>query len=75
MIKIYIDENMSPLLARGFNILQEPLNRKLKEPIKVMSLKDDLGQGAKDEEWIPRSGREETCIITQDRDSTSKKIV
>lgn len=63
---IYIDENMSPYLARGFNILQAPLNLKLKEPIDVRSIKDDYGQGAQDEEWIPLAGEKGACIITQD---------
>jgi predicted nuclease of predicted toxin-antitoxin system len=63
---IYIDENMSPYLARGFNILQAPLNLKLKETIDVRSIKDDFGQGAQDEEWIPLAGEKGACIITQD---------
>lgn len=63
---IYIDENMSPYLARGFNILQAPLNFKLKESIDVRSIKDDFGQGAKDEDWIPLVGEKGACIITQD---------
>jgi len=63
---IYIDENMSPFLARGFNILQEPLNLKLKEPIVVRSIKDEFGMGAKDEDWIPLAGEQRACVITQD---------
>lgn len=63
---IYIDENMPPYLARGFNILQAPINLKLKEPIEVRAIKDDFGQGSKDEEWIPLAGEKGACIITQD---------
>jgi len=63
---IYIDENMSPFLARGFNILQEPLNFKLKETIEVRSIKDEFGTGAKDEDWIPLAGKQNSCVITQD---------
>lgn len=63
---IYIDENMSPYLARGFDILQYPLNLKSKEQIYVRSIKDDFGQGAQDEEWIPLAGEKGACIITQD---------
>lgn len=63
---LYIDENLSPYLARGFNILQAPLNIKLKEPIDVRSIKDDFGQGAQDEVWIPIAGQKGACIITQD---------
>jgi len=63
---IYIDENMSPYLARGFNILQAPLNVKLRESIDVRSIKDDFGQGALDEDWIPLAGEKGACVITQD---------
>ena len=63
---IYIDENMSPYLAKGFNILQTPLNLKLKENIDVRSVKQDFGQGANDEDWIPEAGSKGSCIITQD---------
>lgn len=63
---IYIDENLSPYLARGFNILQKPENIKLMESIEVRSIKDDFGRGVKDEEWIPRAGETNSCTITQD---------
>lgn len=63
---IYVDENMSPFLARGFDILQKPLNQKLAEPIRVLSIKDAFGQGAQDEDWIPKTGEEGACVITQD---------
>ncbi|MGF1637012.1 MAG: hypothetical protein ACFCUU_08070 [Cyclobacteriaceae bacterium] len=63
---IYIDENMSPYLAQGFNILQKPLNQKVSEPIEVRAIKDDFGSGAKDEDWIPIAGKLGACIITQD---------
>lgn len=63
---IYIDENMSPFLAKGFQILQAPENIKLKQPIHVESIIDRFGRGAKDEEWIPKAGQTAACIITQD---------
>ena len=63
---IYIDENMPPVLAEGLNILQKPLNAKLREVIDVRSLTDEFGRGAKDEEWIPQAGKKDACIITQD---------
>lgn len=63
---IYIDENLPPLLARGFNILQKPENIKLREAIEVKSIKDEFGQGVKDEEWIPKAGESNACVITQD---------
>lgn len=63
---IYIDENLSPYLARGFHIIQEPLNYKLPEFIEVRSIKDEFGKGAKDEDWIPMAGKNKACVITQD---------
>ncbi len=63
---IYIDENIPPYLAKGFQILQEPENIKLKQPIYVESIKDKFGRGAKDEEWIPLAGQTDACVITQD---------
>jgi hypothetical protein len=65
---IYIDENMAPILAHGFNLLQSPLNNKFKleDPIEVKSIKEVFGEGAQDEDWIPIAGGERACIITQD---------
>lgn len=65
---IYIDENLPPQLAKGFNILQYPENIRLgvKDPISVDSIKDKFGAGTKDEDWIPEVGKEGGCIITQD---------
>lgn len=63
---IYVDENMSPYLARGFHILQTPENIKLIEPVEVRSIKDDFGIGARDEDWIPVAGEKKSCVITQD---------
>lgn len=63
---VYIDENMPPQLARGLNILQQPLNLKEKEPIEVKSIKDEFGQGTQDEDWIPKAGKEKAIVITQD---------
>ena len=71
---IYIDENLPPVLAKGLDILQTPLNAKAREPINVRSLTDDFGKGSKDEEWIPQAGKREACIITQDYNIQRKKI-
>lgn len=38
---IYIDENMPPVLAEGLNILQKPLNAKLREVIDERSLTEN----------------------------------
>ena len=66
MIRIYIDENMPEQLAKALNILQQPLNGKEKSPIEVLSLKEEFGGGAKDEDWIPVVGRSNGVVITQD---------
>ena len=63
---IYIDENMPPHLARGFDILQKPLSIKHRNNIEVKSIKEVFGEGAKDEDWIPIAGKEGACVITQD---------
>lgn len=63
---IFIDENLAPLLSEGFNLLQKPLNFGLKEPIEVRSIKKVFGQGALDEDWIPKLQKGKDCVITQD---------
>jgi len=63
---IYVDENMSPYLARGFDILQRPESSKLRDLIDVKSIKDEFGEGVLDEDWIPLAGKQSSCIITQD---------
>ena len=67
LLKIYIDENIAPHLARAMNIIQEHLNFEEKKAIEVLSLKDIFHEGIKDEEWIPLVGKEHAIIITQDR--------
>jgi hypothetical protein len=63
-MKIYIDENMPPQLARALNIIQEALNNKENTNIQVLSVVDEFGKGTPDEEWIPKvSG---SIVITQD---------
>ncbi len=32
----------------------------------MLSIKERFGQGAKDEDWIPKAGEEGAIIITQD---------
>jgi hypothetical protein len=67
LLKIYIDENMAPQLARALDVIQEHLNSEEKKAIKVISLKDEFHQGIKDEEWIPIIGEQGGIVITQDR--------
>lgn len=63
---VYIDENFPPQLAKGLNILQEPLNQKESRKIEIISIGDAFGQGAKDEDWIPKAGKKGGIIITRD---------
>lgn len=64
--KIYIDENLPKQLAVGLNELQQPMNARDGMAIEVLSIKEVYGQGAKDEEWIPKVGKESGIVITQD---------
>lgn len=64
--KIFVDENMPPQIARGLNILQQPQNARDEMKIEVLSIKDYFGEGSKDEEWIPKVGKLNGVVITQD---------
>jgi hypothetical protein len=72
-LKIFIDENMAPQLARAMNVIQEHLNLEEKKAIEVISLKEFFHEGIKDEEWIPMIGEEHGVVITQDRRIQSSK--
>lgn len=65
---IYVDENMPPVFAEGFQKLQAPLFYKLKLPqaVEVKSIKIEFGQGVADEDWIPQLKGQQACVITQD---------
>ncbi len=63
---IYIDENLAPILSKGFDLLQSPLNFKLNDAIEVKSIKEVFGEGALDEDWIPNLEKGKDCVITQD---------
>ena len=64
--KIYIDENLPRQLATGLNNLQKPQNSRDGLDIQVFSIKDVYGEGEKDEAWIPKVGKENGIVITQD---------
>lgn len=72
-LKIYIDENIAPQLARAMNIIQEHLNFEEKKAIEVLSLKEVYYEAIKDEDWIPKIGQENGIIITQDRKIQSSR--
>jgi hypothetical protein len=65
-MKIYVDENISPYLAKGFHELQIPNNKKNGHSFEVLSIKEVFGQGVADEVWIPVVGPDKAVIITQD---------
>ncbi|TVQ09163.1 MAG: hypothetical protein EA364_14540 [Balneolaceae bacterium] len=67
---IYVDENIPPVFAEGFQILQHPLLLKMNmsETVEVKSISNEFGRGAKDEDWIPKLGGTNACVITQDYD-------
>src|SRR5579863_9480434 len=61
-MKIYIDENMPPQLAEGLAVLEKPNN----EGVEVYSIQKEYGRGILDEEWIPKVGKVNGVVITQD---------
>ena len=66
MTRIYIDENFAPQLANGLDVFQQHLNLKERNPITVLSIKEEFGKGALDEYWIPIAGEQKAIVITQD---------
>lgn len=61
---LYIDENLPPQLARSLDIIQQALNAKQGTNHRVIAIKDEFGEGAKDEDWIPKI--KGNIVITQD---------
>lgn len=70
---IYLDENMPHHLAEGFQIIQFPEGLKTGLNIEVKFLPDIFGKGSKDIDWIPKIGKEGSCVITQDIDISRRK--
>jgi hypothetical protein len=62
MIRVLIDENLSEYFAEGLNSLQKPLDNK----IELISLAKQFKKGVKDEDWIPKWGKQDGIFITQD---------
>lgn len=65
-MKIYLDENMSPNLCHGLQAFQKSLNADLKTPVEILSIAEQFGLGAKDEDWVPLVGKEQGMAITWD---------
>lgn len=66
-IRIYIDATRAPQLARALNLIQSHLNETEKKAIEVLSIVDEFGESAKDEEWIPEIGKQGGIVVTEDR--------
>jgi len=56
----YFDENIAPRIARALAILTKPEN------VEILSIIDEFGRGAPDEEWVPKVGENQGIVITQD---------
>lgn len=65
-MNLYFDENMPKYLAEGFDLLQQPQSLKTNRKVDVKFLPDIYSYGAKDEDWLPKIGKEKGCVITQD---------
>lgn len=63
-LNIYIDENMPHQIADALDLIQSHLNEKESKKIRVLSIKKEFGEGAKDEDWIPKVGKENGVVIT-----------
>ena len=70
---VFIDENLPHQIAAGLNTLQQPLNSKEGVEIEVKSIKVEFGSGEKDEEWIPKIGKLNGIVITQDNRIQSQR--
>lgn len=70
---IYLDENMPPHLSEGFQIIQSPEGLKTGLNIEVKFLPNVFGYSCKDVDWIPKVGKEGSCIITQDINISKRK--
>jgi hypothetical protein len=63
---IYMDENLPPHLAEGFQVLQAPEGMRNNRPLEVRYIPTAFYRGVPDEEWIPLVGKENGCVLTRD---------
>ena len=68
---IYIDENISPYLARALDILEqrEPDSKRCS----VKSIQDGFSKGFKDPTLIPKMGKQNAVWITKDKHLLKRK--
>jgi len=62
-MKFYVDENITPNIAKALAILQNP---RVQENIKVYTIRELFGAGTPDEVWIPEVASKNGVVITQD---------
>lgn len=62
-MRIYFDENFSPHLICGMKALQD---HRASDGITVHSIKEDFGEGAADENWIPALAIRHGVAVSQD---------
>lgn len=62
-MKFYVDENITPNIAKALAILQNPHSP---ENIEVFTIREEFGKGTPDEEWIPKVAAKDGIVITQD---------
>jgi len=62
MIKVLMDENLPKSFAEGLDRLQSALGNS----IEVTSIDKEFYRGIKDEEWIPKWGKNSGIFISQD---------
>lgn len=65
-MKLYVDENLPPHLAHGFQVLLSREALKTGVEVEIIYLPDAFGAGAKDIDWIPKVGASQGCVLTQD---------
>lgn len=66
MIKVLVDENLSEHLADGLDAIQRPMDN----GIKVVSMSKTFGKGTKDDDWIPKWGKQDGIFLTEDFNMT-----
>lgn len=63
---IYIDENISPHLARALDVLEQ--REHISKRCSVKCIQDNFSKGYKDNVLIPAMGDQEAVWITKDKD-------
>lgn len=70
---VYMDENIPPHLAKGFQLLQLPDNVRYQREIEVKYLPEVFERGVKDLDWRPALANQRAYVITRDIHITRRK--